>query len=215
MPPRSIFAIIFCFQLLKMRSRSVEHIIWIIIFILIHLFIRMARTKQTARKSTGGKAPRKQLATKAARKSAPTAGASRSPIDIGLGPWPSGRSGGIKSPRICWYASCHSSDLCVRLPRTSKETYVINQLAYWLFTRHRKPTLWVLLRIPTCVQSTPGEWQSCRRIFSWQGASEERGASWIGMMTPSTSFDLFGAVGFNLDASIIIIETKLNTNAEH
>ncbi|KAK8797395.1 hypothetical protein WA158_004603 [Blastocystis sp. Blastoise] len=32
----------------------------------------MARTKQTARKSTGGKAPRKQLATKAARKSAPT-----------------------------------------------------------------------------------------------------------------------------------------------
>ncbi|EHY64623.1 histone H3 [Nematocida ausubeli] len=29
----------------------------------------MARTKQTARKSTGGKAPRKQLATKAAKKS--------------------------------------------------------------------------------------------------------------------------------------------------
>lgn len=29
----------------------------------------MARTKQTARKSTGGKAPRKSLATKAARKS--------------------------------------------------------------------------------------------------------------------------------------------------
>ena len=34
----------------------------------------MARTKQTARKSTGGKAPRKQLATKAARKSAPSVG---------------------------------------------------------------------------------------------------------------------------------------------
>ncbi|EFP75269.1 histone H3.1 [Puccinia graminis f. sp. tritici] len=32
----------------------------------------MARTKQTARKSTGGKAPRKQLAAKAARKSAPS-----------------------------------------------------------------------------------------------------------------------------------------------
>jgi histone H3 len=30
----------------------------------------MARTKQTARKSTGGKAPRKALATKAARKTA-------------------------------------------------------------------------------------------------------------------------------------------------
>lgn len=32
---------------------------------------KMARTKQTARKNTGGKAPRQQLATKAARKSAP------------------------------------------------------------------------------------------------------------------------------------------------
>jgi hypothetical protein len=31
----------------------------------------MARTKQTARKSTGGKAPRKNLKTMAARKSAP------------------------------------------------------------------------------------------------------------------------------------------------
>jgi histone H3 len=31
----------------------------------------MARTKQTARKSTGGKAPRKKLATKAARKGVP------------------------------------------------------------------------------------------------------------------------------------------------
>ncbi|WVR08232.1 histone H3 [Kwoniella sp. DSM 27419] len=45
----------------------------------------MARTKQTARKSTGGKAPRKQLATKAARKSATkSAGA--------------GTSGGVKKP---------------------------------------------------------------------------------------------------------------------
>lgn len=34
----------------------------------------MARTKQTARKSTGGKAPRKAIATKAARHQAPTAG---------------------------------------------------------------------------------------------------------------------------------------------
>ena len=44
----------------------------------------MARTKQTARKSTGGKAPRKQLATKAARKinvplSGPTSGGVKKP----------------------------------------------------------------------------------------------------------------------------------------
>ncbi|XP_069789912.1 histone H3-like isoform X4 [Narcine bancroftii] len=41
--------------------------------------LRMARTKQTARKSTGGKAPRKQLATKAARKSAPATGGVKKP----------------------------------------------------------------------------------------------------------------------------------------
>ena len=39
----------------------------------------MARTKQTARKSTGGKAPRKQLATKAARKSSPATGGVKKP----------------------------------------------------------------------------------------------------------------------------------------
>eukprot|EP00694_Reclinomonas_americana_P002456 EC787965.1.p2 GENE.EC787965.1~~EC787965.1.p2 ORF type:complete len:138 (+),score=48.58 EC787965.1:48-461(+) len=40
----------------------------------------MARTKQTARKSTGGKAPRKQLlASKAARKSTPTTGGVKKP----------------------------------------------------------------------------------------------------------------------------------------
>ncbi|KAJ0976556.1 hypothetical protein J5N97_012030 [Dioscorea zingiberensis] len=41
--------------------------------------LSMARTKQTARKSTGGKAPRKQLATKAARKSAPATGGVKKP----------------------------------------------------------------------------------------------------------------------------------------
>ena len=39
----------------------------------------MARTKQTARRSTGGKAPRKQLATKASRKTAPNTGGVKKP----------------------------------------------------------------------------------------------------------------------------------------
>ncbi|XP_017318416.1 histone H3.3A-like [Ictalurus punctatus] len=39
----------------------------------------MARTKQSVRESTGGKAPRKQLATKAARKSAPATGGVKKP----------------------------------------------------------------------------------------------------------------------------------------
>ncbi|KAF6771035.1 hypothetical protein AHF37_09888 [Paragonimus kellicotti] len=39
----------------------------------------MARTKQSASDSTGGKTPRKQLATKAARKSAPATGGVKKP----------------------------------------------------------------------------------------------------------------------------------------
>lgn len=39
----------------------------------------MARTKQTARKSTGSKAPRKNLASKAAIKSAPITGGVKKP----------------------------------------------------------------------------------------------------------------------------------------
>lgn len=39
----------------------------------------MARTKQTARKSTGGKCPRKALASKAARQSAPATGGVKKP----------------------------------------------------------------------------------------------------------------------------------------
>lgn len=39
----------------------------------------MARTKQTARSSSGGKAPRKQLALKAARKTAPANGGFKKP----------------------------------------------------------------------------------------------------------------------------------------
>lgn len=39
----------------------------------------MARTKQTARKSTGGKAPRKPLAAKSARKAAPSTGGVKKP----------------------------------------------------------------------------------------------------------------------------------------
>ena len=39
----------------------------------------MARTKQTARKNTGAKAPRKHLAAKAARKTAPSSGGVKKP----------------------------------------------------------------------------------------------------------------------------------------
>jgi len=41
--------------------------------------VQMARTKQTARRSSGGKAPRKQFATVAARKSCPVGGGVKKP----------------------------------------------------------------------------------------------------------------------------------------
>jgi hypothetical protein len=41
--------------------------------------LMMARTKQTARRSSGGKAPRKHLVTKAARKAMPTTGGVKKP----------------------------------------------------------------------------------------------------------------------------------------
>ena len=59
-------------------SLAVLHFI-VVTRVVHNCFSDMARTKQTARKSTGGKAPRKQLATKAARKSAPATGGVKKP----------------------------------------------------------------------------------------------------------------------------------------
>ena len=67
----------------------------------------MARTKQTARKSTGGKAPRKQLATKAARKSAPA-------------------TGGVK--KVLPFSSCHFYRACPRLINSLMRTSLLNLL---------------------------------------------------------------------------------------
>ncbi|CAG04369.1 unnamed protein product [Tetraodon nigroviridis] len=70
----------------------------------------MARTKQTARKSTGGKAPRKQLATKAARKS---------PELIALREIRSTRN-----PLSCSSGSCLSSVWSEKLLRISRQICV-------------------------------------------------------------------------------------------
>jgi len=67
--------------------RAISALLLIFLFLLDDVQMRMARTKQTARKSTGGKAPRKQLATKAARKSAPAIGVVRKPHRYRPGGW--------------------------------------------------------------------------------------------------------------------------------
>jgi len=62
-------------------ARQIQNLLSIVVVICTSILypFNMARTKQTARKSTGGKAPRKQLATKAARKSAPATGGVKKP----------------------------------------------------------------------------------------------------------------------------------------
>jgi len=144
----------------------------------------MARTKQTARKSTGGKAPRKQLATKAARKSAPATGgvkkvrglqtsflilqrqrSTHSLVSLLYGYFSltvialelslSGRSVGTKSRLIFSFASCLSSDWSVRLLRISRVISASRVQLSLLFRKLPKPTSLVSLRIPTCAPSTP------------------------------------------------------------
>uniref|UniRef100_A0A3Q3AYL8 Core Histone H2A/H2B/H3 domain-containing protein n=1 Tax=Kryptolebias marmoratus TaxID=37003 RepID=A0A3Q3AYL8_KRYMA len=64
----------------------------------------IARTKQSARKSTGGKAPRKQLAIKAACKSAPSTGGLKKPHHY--------RPGNVALRKICCYQK--STKLLIR-----------------------------------------------------------------------------------------------------
>merc|ERR1719369_330173 len=107
----------------------------------------MARTKQTARKSTGGKAPRKQLATKAARKSAPA-------------------TGGVKKPH-----RYRPGTVALReIRRYQKSTELLTR-------KLLKLTSLVCLKIPTFVQSTQRGSPSCPRTFSWQGGSGAKGLS--------------------------------------
>ncbi|XP_032197276.1 uncharacterized protein LOC116589447 [Mustela erminea] len=65
--------------LYKSKAEGVLGFFFFVFFFFYGSSKAMARTKQTARKSTGGKAPRKQLATKAARKSAPATGGVKKP----------------------------------------------------------------------------------------------------------------------------------------
>uniref|UniRef100_A0A3Q3MCU1 Histone H3 n=1 Tax=Mastacembelus armatus TaxID=205130 RepID=A0A3Q3MCU1_9TELE len=133
----------------------------------------MARTKQTARKSTGGKAPRKQLATKAARKSAPSTGGVKKPHRY--------RPGTVALREIRRYQK--STELLIRkLPfqRLVREiaqdfktdlrfqSAAIGALQVcWDF----QPNTTVLTL--TCVPSMPSVLPSCPKTSSWHAASVE------------------------------------------
>jgi len=151
----------------------------------------MARTKQTARKSTGGKAPRKQLATKAARKSAPASGGVKKPHRY--------RPGTValreirryqkstellirKLPFQVWIQIFSSiitnlfpfSASFVKSPRTSRPISASSPLPSSLCRRLLRPTWWVCSRTPICAPSTQRESPSCRRTSSWHAASVAR-----------------------------------------
>uniref|UniRef100_A0A8C8BY93 Core Histone H2A/H2B/H3 domain-containing protein n=1 Tax=Oncorhynchus tshawytscha TaxID=74940 RepID=A0A8C8BY93_ONCTS len=153
----------------------------------------MARTKQTARKSTGGKAPRKQLATKAARKSAPSTGGVKKPHRY--------RPGTVALREIRRYQK--STELLIRklpfqrlvreiaqdfktdlrfqsaaigaLQETDKNDAQVHLiLGKWtkgLITKiSRRParhTLLVCLRTPTCAPSMPSVSPSCPKTSNW------------------------------------------------
>ncbi len=79
----------------------------------------MAWTKQTARRCTGGKAPRFQLATKAAQRSTPASGGVKKPHRY--------RPGTVALHKICRYQK--STDLLIRkVPFQHLEREVLQDL---------------------------------------------------------------------------------------
>ena len=151
----------------------------------------MARTKQTARKSTGGKAPRKQLATKVTffsvlpTSNTPTVAltwflfnrlhvnlpppleVSRSLTDTDPVPSLFVRSADTKNPRSSSSESSRSSALSVRSPKNSREIFDSRDLLSWLFRKRLRLTLLDSLRTPTFAPSMPSVSPSCPRTFSW------------------------------------------------
>ena len=131
----------------------------------------MARTKQTARKSTGGKAPRKQLATKA-RKSAPATGGVKKPHRYRPGTVALRKSASTKSPRNCSSESCRFNDWSEKSPKISRLTCDSNPPRCWPCKKRPKRTWLACSKTPTCARSTPRESPSCRRMSNWREESE-------------------------------------------
>ena len=178
----------------------------------------MARTKQTARKSTGGKAPRKQLATKAARKSAPTAGGVKKPhryrpgtvalreiryvwhriiffinfksIVFSTKSFILTNTASTKNQPNFWFVRHLSNALYVKLPKISRTISVSNRLPSLLFKRLRKLTSLVCLKIRIYVPSTPNVLRSCPRISNWLVVSVENVHKPITLLTFYNSLDV-------------------------
>ncbi|KAH0788198.1 histone H3-1 [Histomonas meleagridis] len=115
----------------------------------------MARTKQTARKSTGGKTPRKSLGAKAARKSTPVVDSQGAKKQHRF------RPGTVALREIRKYqkraqtslsVSFHSNVLFVKLHLDSAEISVSNHQPSQHFRKPQKHILLVFLKIQTFVR---------------------------------------------------------------
>ncbi|MCD7470287.1 hypothetical protein HAX54_010016 [Datura stramonium] len=135
----------------------------------------MVRTKQTVRKSTGGKAPRRQLAIKDARKSVL--------IIIRVKKTHRFRPATVALREIRKYKK--STKLLIRklsfqrLVREMTQDFKADlrfQSRLWmLYKRPLRLTLLGSLKIPIFVQSTPRGLLSCPRIFNLLGGFVEKG----------------------------------------
>ncbi|THD21086.1 histone H3 [Fasciola hepatica] len=132
----------------------------------------MARTKQTAHKSIGGKAPRKQLATKAAREGAPATGGVKKPHRC--------RPGTVALREIRRYQK--STELLIgklpfqRLVREIAQDFKTDlrfQSSAVSALQEVRPTWLDFSKTPTCVPSMPNASRLCPRISSLPTAFAE------------------------------------------
>jgi hypothetical protein len=159
----------------------------------------MARTKQMARRSSGGKAPRKALAKKVERKALPSAGGIKKPHryrpgTVAVSPmWMCvdsnhtvsnsnsknnfhisfygsfKRSGDTKSRLTFWFARRHSNVWYERLLKILSQTVFSKARLYLPSRRLQKLTSLDCLRTPTCVPFTRSTSPSCPRTWCLLG----------------------------------------------
>uniref|UniRef100_A0A915DSI8 Histone H2A/H2B/H3 domain-containing protein n=1 Tax=Ditylenchus dipsaci TaxID=166011 RepID=A0A915DSI8_9BILA len=159
----------------------------------------MARTKQTARKSTGGKAPRKQLATKAARKSAPSSGGVKKPHRY--------RPGTVALREIRRYQK--STELLIRklpfqrlvreIAQDFKTDLRFQSAAIGALQEASEAYLVGFSKTLTSARSTQRGSRLCPRISSWPVESVESAPN---QMDDNTYSHLFNT---NLDFSIYLV----------
>eukprot|EP00826_Nyctotherus_ovalis_P008140 TRINITY_DN120_c0_g1_i2.p2 TRINITY_DN120_c0_g1~~TRINITY_DN120_c0_g1_i2.p2 ORF type:complete len:128 (-),score=10.06 TRINITY_DN120_c0_g1_i2:76-459(-) len=120
----------------------------------------MARTKQTARKHTGAKAPRKHIAIKTAKKTAAVAGNIKKPHRFRPGTvalreirkFQKSVREGVSVRQTCCSGSCRSSGWCGRSRRTSRATSSSRHRPSSHSKKPLKPISSVFSKIPTCAQ---------------------------------------------------------------